>query len=200
MVLGPFSEPEENLCMKSLEDIFGVPNPQFKCFYRDMMDEVLVLACGQHIYSSSKVDQHIHIHTYHIHIIYISYTYHIHIIYISYTYHIHIIYISYTYHIHIIYISYTYHIHIIYISYTYHIHIIYIFFRFSLKIPILWSKKKYFLFIPFLWSLNFTAVQFLQARGMLFQKCSLAMRAFDWTPRSELYLEPWPVKPWLQPT
>lgn len=28
-----------------------------------------------------------------------------------------------------------------------------------------------------------------KARGMLFQKCSLAMRAFDWTPRSELYLE-----------
>jgi hypothetical protein len=70
--------------MKSLEDIFGVPNPNL-CFYRDMMDEVLVVACGQHIYSSLNVDQHIHIHTYHIHIIYISYTYHIHIIYISYT-------------------------------------------------------------------------------------------------------------------
>ena len=60
--------------MKSLEDIFGVPNPNL-CFYRDMMDEVLVVACGQHIYSCSKVDQHIyiyiHIHTYHIHIIYI---------------------------------------------------------------------------------------------------------------------------------
>ena len=59
--------------MKSLEDIFGVPNPNL-CFYRDMMDEVLVVACGQHIYSSLNVDQHIHIHTYHIHIIYISYT------------------------------------------------------------------------------------------------------------------------------
>lgn len=28
-----------------------------------------------------------------------------------------------------------------------------------------------------------------KARGVLFQNCSLAMRAFDWTPRSELYLE-----------
>ena len=133
--------------MKSLEDIFGVPNPNL-CFYRDMMDEVLVVACGQHIYSSSNVDQHIHIHTYHIHIIYISYTYHIHIIYISYTYHIHLF--------------------------------------------------QVFLCIPIPWSLNFTAVHLPQARGMLFQKCSLAMRAFDWTPRSELYLEPWP--PWSSGT
>ena len=41
----------------------------------------------------------------------------------------------------------------------------------------------------------FELQSFEKARGVLFQNCSLAMRAFDWTPRSELYLAPWHLGP-----
>ena len=75
---------------------------------------------------------------------------------------------------HITYISYTYHLQIIHISYAYHMHLE----RFSL----------YSLFVDLQSICWFFFSR--KARGLLFQKVSLAMRAFDWTPRSELYLEP----------